>query len=90
MADPNPSIPDDDQTKVFEFLLILLQIILKRLLIMGRNIFISRHNRYRGVCHFYLEKYKSNNFEEDLRFAEKIGSNVNFNIFKFLKFKKKY
>ncbi len=90
MADLNPSIPDDDQTKVFEQILTdIAPNHIEKAFDNGKKYFyIPSHNRYRGVCHFYLEKYKSNNFEEDLRFAEKIGSNVISTYLSFLNSKK--
>ena len=90
MADLNPSIPNNEQTEVFEQVLTnIAPNHIEEALSNGKKYFyIPSHDRYRGVCHFYLEKYKSNNFEEDLRFAEKIGSNIITTYLSFLNSKK--
>ena len=78
MADLNPPIPNDCQTEIFEKIFIdLAPEHYKKAFLNGNQYFyIPSLERHRGVLHFYLEKYKSGNFVEDLRFAEKIGINV--------------
>lgn len=78
MADLNPAIPDDDQTRAFDSAL-------ERAAgplygdgcEQGRAyFFIPALDRHRGVAHFYLEGYASDDFEADHDLAERMGRTV--------------
>ena len=75
MADLNPALPDSAQTERFvaalrqaapdEFDAAMEQ--------GGRYFFIPALGRHRGVAHFYLERYNTGDFEEDLDLAKRVG-----------------
>lgn len=78
MADLNPSIPQEDDTRTFEAAL-------KKLggpLFEGakaqgeRYFYIPALNRTRGVAHFYLEQHNSGDAEADRLFAESFGLGI--------------
>ena len=75
MADLNPSIPNSKQTEQFtEALRQAAPAEFEAATEQGdRYFFIPALNRHRGVSHFYLENYSTENFEADLAFARKIG-----------------
>ena len=75
MADLNPALPDSAQTERFvaalrqaapdEFDAAMEQ--------GDRYFFIPALGRHRGVAHFYLERYNTGDFEEDLDLAKRVG-----------------
>ena len=78
MADLNPSIPNREDTDVFNDMLrkIAPNYVDKSFEVGNKYFYIPALDRCRGVSHFYLENHKTDNFDEDLRFAELFGMHV--------------
>lgn len=78
MADLNPSIPNDRDTKMFDAMLkeVSKEQYEKGMLQGERYFYIPVLGRYRGVGHFYLEGYSSEYFKEDIAYARSIGEAV--------------
>jgi coproporphyrinogen III oxidase len=75
MADLNPSIPNDSDTSVFRDALrgAAPQLYERAATEGDRYFFIPALQRHRGVAHYYLEGHNSGSFEDDERFARKLG-----------------
>ena len=83
MADLNPSIPDDEDTDRFATAVVAAFVehagsaIAEGALRQGdRYFFIPALNRHRGVCHTYLESYRSDDADADLALARHVGEVV--------------
>lgn len=82
MADLNPSLPDQDQRELFvqqvsQSLSALPEAWLDYAKAQGdRYFWIPYLNRHRGVAHFYLEQWKSEDPSEDLQLARRFGAQV--------------
>ena len=78
MADLNPSIENDEDKEIFNNSLKELS---NKTYDEGikqgdKYFFIPALNKHRGVCHFYLENYKTQNEEEDFAFAQNFGEGI--------------
>ena len=78
MADLNPSIKNLQDKKIFdkEIEKITKEEYEKGTMQGDKYFFIPVLNKHRGVSHFYLENYKTNNKEKDSKFAEDFGKIV--------------
>ena len=78
MADLNPSIVNGDDRKIFDGILKdLSDIKFQEASTQGNKYFnIPALERTRGVSHFYLENYKTNDKEADSAFAKSFGEGV--------------
>ncbi|WP_368030439.1 coproporphyrinogen III oxidase [Arcobacter sp. s6] len=78
MADLNPSIENEEDKEVFNNSLKELS---NESYDEGINqgnkyFFIPALNKHRGICHFYLENYKTENEKEDFTFAQNFGKGI--------------
>lgn len=78
MADLNPSMPEEAQTRAFEA---RVEALAGELYEEGREqgeryFYIPVLERHRGVSHFYLEGYRTEDFEADLALARSFGEGV--------------
>ena len=78
MADLNPAIPDKEDQKRFE---LCLQDIAGRYYEEGkiqgeRYFFIPALNRHRGIAHFYLESFQTEDESADIALAKTLGERV--------------
>ncbi|MBT8494447.1 MAG: coproporphyrinogen III oxidase [Deltaproteobacteria bacterium] len=78
MADLNPSIEHEDDTRTFET---GLEKAAGEYFRTGRDqgdayFYIPSRGRHRGVCHFYLEGHNSGNFDRDEAFARSFGEST--------------
>lgn len=78
MADLNPSLKNLDDKNIFEETLkISSKENYKKGIEEGEKYFyIPALNRFRGISHFYLENYKTDDKIEDFKFAQNFGENV--------------
>lgn len=78
MADLNPSIEDSGDTEFFNHAIKKLsKDTFEEGVSQGDKYFdIPVLNRHRGVSHFYLENYRTNNIEEDYNFANNFGKGI--------------
>jgi len=78
MADLNPSIYNEDDKKTFDAMLKkTTKKSYKEGSTQGDKYFnIPALKRHRGVSHFYLENYSTENAEDDFIFAQEFGENV--------------
>jgi coproporphyrinogen III oxidase len=78
MADLNPSIKNELDKKIFDTMLhdVSVEYYEEGTTQGNRYFTIPVLNRTRGVSHFYLENFTSNDFNSDLEFARKFGKNV--------------
>ena len=78
MADLNPSIKNTEDKQIFdEAIKKITKEDYEEGTIQGdKYFFIPALNKYRGISHFYLENYRTNNKEKDLEFAENFGKIV--------------
>jgi len=78
MADLNPSIISKEDSAIFlEALKILSKESFEEGIKQGdKYFFIPALNRHRGVCHFYLENYKTADDEKDFEFARRFGEGI--------------
>ena len=78
MADLNPSLEKIEDKKIFDE---CLKDVSKKTYEEGtkqgeKYFFIPALNRHRGISHFYLENYKSEDKIQDFQFAQKFGETV--------------
>uniref|UniRef100_UPI00404768CE coproporphyrinogen III oxidase n=1 Tax=Aliarcobacter sp. TaxID=2321116 RepID=UPI00404768CE len=78
MADLNPSIKNENDQNIFEK---ALEDISEKNYEEGKKqgekyFFIPALNRYRGISHFYLENYKSEDKKRDFTFANSFGEKI--------------
>ncbi len=80
MADLNPSHPDEEDTRLFETAFseaVKDEVVRKTGIEQGKQYFhIPALGRHRGVAHFYLEEFRSEDAEGDLAFAEVFGQTI--------------
>ena len=78
MADLNPSIENKSDTQAFEESLKNSTSIHyeKGVQQAGKYFYIPVLNRHRGVSHFYLENYKTDDWQQDYEFAKHFGTNI--------------
>ena len=78
MADLNPSLPEEAATQNFRAMLSELakEKAAEGLAAGDRYFFIPVLGRHRGVCHFYLEDFRSAHPRADLEFAANFGRGV--------------
>ena len=77
MADLNPSIVYEDDKQIFDQALKIAGDYYKEAHENGEKYFtIPSLNKKRGVSHFYLEGYTTEDFEDDISFANRFGLNV--------------
>lgn len=78
MADLNPSIENENDKEIFNNSLKELskQTYEEGIKQGDKYFFIPALNRHRGICHFYLENYKTENEENDFNFAQFFGEGI--------------
>ena len=78
MADLNPSLQNDEDKEVFNNSLKELsnETYEEGIKQGDKYFFIPALNKHRGVCHFYLENYKTQNESDDFLFAQNFGEGI--------------
>jgi coproporphyrinogen III oxidase len=78
MADLNPSLQNDEDKEVFNNSLKELsnETYEEGIKQGDKYFFIPALNKHRGICHFYLENYKTQNEENDFTFAQNFGEGI--------------
>jgi coproporphyrinogen III oxidase len=78
MADLNPSLQNDEDKEIFNNSLKELsnETYEEGIKQGDKYFFIPALNKHRGVCHFYLENYKTQNESDDFLFAQNFGEGI--------------
>ena len=78
MTDLNPSLQNDEDKEVFNNSLKELsnETYEEGIKQGDKYFFIPALNKHRGVCHFYLENYKTQNESDDFLFAQNFGEGI--------------
>ena len=78
MADLNPAIKNEQQQMKFDRILAAVadQHLLEGVKNGNQYFYIPALERHRGVSHFYLERFASGNFDDDLLYVEQFGMAV--------------